>query len=92
MPFPAQKSRGLMTRPSNSEKCKNCGRKFIPPIDIESLPVFNSIDKSGWNDTNCPNCGFVFKVARLSRNSHEVCLIPSKKSAPRESRGKEAVE
>ncbi len=79
----------LMTRPSNSERCKNCGRKFVPTVEIESLPIFNSVGKSHWNDTSCPNCGFLFKVARLSRNSHEVCLIPSEKPARRESREKE---
>jgi DNA-directed RNA polymerase subunit RPC12/RpoP len=69
----------LMTRPSNFERCKKCGQKFSPSVEVELLPVFNAVDKSKWLDTACPNCGFRFKIARLSKNSFDVCLFPTKK-------------
>ena len=75
-----------MTRPSNLERCKNCREKFVPQIDVELLTIFNTADKSHWNETACPGCGFHYRIARLSRRSFEVCLIPEDKLPERESR------
>jgi hypothetical protein len=74
-----------MTRPSYAEKCKNCFAKFIPPVEVESLPVFNSVGKFGWVETGCPHCGFRYRVARLGKSSPDVCLLPSEKLQKRES-------
>ena len=57
--------------------------KFIPTIDVESLPVFNSVDKSRWTETACPKCGVRYRIARLSKNSFDVCIILAEKLRPR---------
>jgi hypothetical protein len=64
-----------MTRPLYLEKCKNCSIKFIPTVEVESLPIFNSVDKARWSQTACPKCGIQYKIARLSKNSLDVCII-----------------
>ncbi|HXQ91809.1 MAG TPA: hypothetical protein VN739_02295 [Nitrososphaerales archaeon] len=68
-----------MTRPPHSERCKRCLVMFVPTVEVESLPVFNSVEKSLWKETNCPKCGFEYRIARLSKNSIEVCLVPAQK-------------
>jgi hypothetical protein len=74
-----------MTRPQYVEKCKNCFARFIPSVEVESLPVFNSADKSRWKETTCPKCGIRYQIARLSKNSLDVCIILSESLPPRES-------
>ena len=77
--FPAK-----MTRPHYMEKCRSCFVRFIPTVEVESLPVFNSVDKSHWKETACPKCGIHYLVARLSKSSFEVCLILSESLPARE--------
>jgi hypothetical protein len=74
-----------MTRPTYAEKCKNCFARFIPTVEVESLPVFNSVNKLGWVETGCPSCGFRYRAARLAKSSSNVCLLPSEKVPKRES-------
>jgi hypothetical protein len=58
---------------------------FFPSVEVESLPVFNSVDKSRWVETKCPNCGVNYRVARMSKNSLDVMLILSQSLPDRES-------
>jgi hypothetical protein len=74
-----------MTAPSHLEKCKNCKVKFVPKVEVESLPVFNSVNKSRWTESKCPNCGLNYRMARVSRNSLEVIMIISQRLPVRES-------
>jgi hypothetical protein len=74
MSFPSK-----LTRPFFLEKCKSCSAKFIPTIDVEDLPVFNSVDKSRWSETACPKCTVRYRIARLSKSSFDVCVILSEK-------------
>lgn len=80
-----------MTRPSNSEKCKKCRKSFVPVVEVEALPFFNSVDKTRWIATNCPHCSFQYKVARLSKRSFDVCLVPTEKLRKEESRESESL-
>ena len=74
-----------MTLPPYSQKCRNCKTNFIPNVEVESLPVFNSVDKSRWMETRCPNCGVSYRVARMSKKSFDVILILSHELPPKES-------
>jgi len=74
-----------MTRPQYLEKCRSCSARFIPTVEVETLPVFNSVDKSRWKETTCPKCGIHYQIARLSKNSLEVCLVLSESLPFRES-------
>lgn len=49
--------------------------RFFPTVEVESLPIFNAVDKTKWSETSCPKCGIRYKIARLSRHSTDVCII-----------------
>jgi len=74
-----------MARPQHLEKCKNCLSRFIPTVEVESLPLFNSVDKSGWKETACPKCGIRYHAARLSKNSLEVFIVLAESLPDKES-------
>ena len=74
-----------MTRPTYLEKCRSCFVRFIPTVDVETLPVFNSVDKPRWKETECPKCGVHYRVARLSKKSLDVCVILSQTLPAKES-------
>jgi hypothetical protein len=80
-----------MTKPPYLQKCRNCKENFCPSVEVESLPVFNSVDKSRWMETKCPNCGVNYRVARLSKKSLDVLLILAEDRPAKESKLIEAV-